>query len=164
MESDNVPALAGAFWGTRNLAHYKSICKFFCPCTFPCCSNGPEVPIHIGVTAPIHFSSACGQINRKSLITYWVHRKQICRSLDQRMCLWPPKLKLPTYKSSLPVVCEEFCNDWCVGFDVKISLHRHFSPCFPLTTAALLALSLNTFHLEDSKSGKCGVFVLVLPP
>lgn len=114
--------------------------SFFCLCPFLFFRNVPEVPIHIGVTAPIHFSSACGQINSKSLITYWVHRKQICRSLDQRMCVWPPKLKLTTYKSSLPLVCEEYCNDWCVRFNVKISLHHLFS-CFPFATAGSLSLS-----------------------
>lgn len=117
-----------------------SVFFFFCLCPFLFFRNVPEVPIHIGVTAPIHFSSACGQINSKSLITYWVHRKQICRSLDQRMCVWPPKLKLTTYKSSLPLVCEEYCNDWCVRFNVKISLHHLFS-CFPFATAGSLSLS-----------------------
>lgn len=124
----------------------------------------PEVPIRIGVTVPIHFPSACGQINSKSLITHWVHRKQICRSLDQRMCLWPPKLKLTTYKSSLPVVCEEFWNDWCVEFSVKISLNC-FSSIPPAFFLYLVnPLSPSPSSLTEADSNKCGVFTLFFTP
>lgn len=122
--------------------HYCVFCKCFLHGGFHFFNSDPEVPIHFGVTVPIHFSSACGQINSKSLITHWIHRKQICRSLDQRMCLWPSKLKLTAYKSSLPAVCEEFHNDWCVEFNVKISLN--FLSSRSLCLLPVLSFSLST--------------------